>query len=186
MAGGSSARRSSAHRRTGKLPGVGPKTASASRFTCSNAPEEALPWPSHCRRQGDCEVLPSLFQLMSRISAPSAWIRVADQTLLCVVEEPSDILSLERTHEYRGLYHVLGGALSPLDGIGRSADLDTLFSRLSQEQLGAHHRHQSQLGRGGNGSLHLEQLRSPPPKDGYGSPGSRPLPVGGDWNTAMK
>lgn len=41
-----------------------------------------------------------------------------DRSLICVVEEPSDVLALEKTHEFKGLYHVLGGALSPLDGIG--------------------------------------------------------------------
>jgi recombination protein RecR len=40
-----------------------------------------------------------------------------DRTLICVVEQPVDLFSVERTHEYRGLYHVLGGALSPLDGV---------------------------------------------------------------------
>ena len=40
-----------------------------------------------------------------------------DQSLICVVEQPVDVVSLERTHEFRGLYHVLGGALSPLDGV---------------------------------------------------------------------
>ena len=40
-----------------------------------------------------------------------------DRSVICVVEQPADVLSLERTHEYRGLYHVLGGALSPLDGV---------------------------------------------------------------------
>jgi recombination protein RecR len=40
-----------------------------------------------------------------------------DRTLICVVEQPVDLISLERTHEFRGLYHVLGGALSPLDGV---------------------------------------------------------------------
>jgi recombination protein RecR len=40
-----------------------------------------------------------------------------DRSVVCVVEQPVDLLSLERTHEYRGLYHVLGGALSPLDGV---------------------------------------------------------------------
>jgi recombination protein RecR len=40
-----------------------------------------------------------------------------DRTVVCVVEQPVDVISLERTHEYRGLYHVLGGALSPLDGV---------------------------------------------------------------------
>ena len=40
-----------------------------------------------------------------------------DRTVICVVEQPVDVVSLERTHEYRGLYHVLGGALSPIDGV---------------------------------------------------------------------
>jgi recombination protein RecR len=40
-----------------------------------------------------------------------------DRTLICVVEQPVDLFSLERTHEFRGLYHVLGGALSPIDGV---------------------------------------------------------------------
>jgi recombination protein RecR len=40
-----------------------------------------------------------------------------DQSVICVVEEPGDVLSVERTHEFRGLYHVLGGALSPIDGV---------------------------------------------------------------------
>ena len=40
-----------------------------------------------------------------------------DRTVVCVVEQPADVISLERTHEYRGLYHVLGGSLSPLDGV---------------------------------------------------------------------
>jgi recombination protein RecR len=41
-----------------------------------------------------------------------------DRRMICVVEEPSDVLALERTNEFKGLYHVLGGSLSPLDGIG--------------------------------------------------------------------
>jgi recombination protein RecR len=40
-----------------------------------------------------------------------------DHTIVCVVEQPADLISLERTHEFRGLYHVLGGSLSPLDGV---------------------------------------------------------------------
>lgn len=50
-----------------------------------------------------------------------------------MVEEPADILSLERTHEYRGLYHVLGGALSPIDGVGPDRlRLRELFARVRQ------------------------------------------------------
>lgn len=43
-----------------------------------------------------------------------------ERSVICVVEQPVDVLSLERTHEFRGLYHVLGGALSPLDGVDPS------------------------------------------------------------------
>ncbi len=54
-----------------------------------------------------------------------------DQSLLCVVQEPRDVLVLERTGQYRGLYHVLHGALSPLDGIGpEELKLDRLVKRI--------------------------------------------------------
>jgi len=54
-----------------------------------------------------------------------------DQSLICVVEQPVDLVSLERTHEFRGLYHVLGGALSPLDGVEPShLRIDELMRRV--------------------------------------------------------
>src|SRR5262249_54327126 len=54
-----------------------------------------------------------------------------DRTVICVVEQPVDVVSLERTHEYRGLYHVLGGALSPLDGVEPSdLRIDELLRRV--------------------------------------------------------
>ena len=53
-----------------------------------------------------------------------------DRTVICVVEQPVDVVSLERTHEYRGLYHVLGGALSPLDGVEpRDLRIERLLER---------------------------------------------------------
>jgi recombination protein RecR len=56
-----------------------------------------------------------------------------DRTVICVVEQPVDLYSLERTHEFRGLYHVLGGALSPIDGV-EPGDLriDELVQRVAQ------------------------------------------------------
>lgn len=55
-----------------------------------------------------------------------------DRTSICVVEEPNDVLAIEKTNEYRGLYHVLGGALSPLDGIGPDdLKIKELLQRLS-------------------------------------------------------
>jgi recombination protein RecR len=54
-----------------------------------------------------------------------------DRSVVCVVEQPVDVLSLERTHEYRGLYHVLGGSLSPLDGVEpEHLRLEELFRRV--------------------------------------------------------
>jgi recombination protein RecR len=54
-----------------------------------------------------------------------------DRALVCVVEQPADLISVERTHEYRGLYHVLGGALSPIDGVEPGhLRIDELMSRV--------------------------------------------------------
>ena len=56
-----------------------------------------------------------------------------DHALICVVEQPVDLISLERTHEYRGLYHVLGGALSPLDGVEpEHLRIDELLQRVER------------------------------------------------------
>ena len=56
-----------------------------------------------------------------------------DQTIVCVVEQPTDVISLERTHEFRGLYHVLGGSLSPIDGVDPSdLRVDELVQRIAR------------------------------------------------------
>jgi recombination protein RecR len=59
-----------------------------------------------------------------------------EQLSICVVEEPHDVIAIEKTHEYKGLYHVLGGALSPLDGIGPDdLKIKELIQRLSQAAI---------------------------------------------------
>ena len=59
-----------------------------------------------------------------------------DRTVVCVVEQPVDVISLERTHEYRGLYHVLGGSLSPLDGVEpEHLRIDELLQRVAQGEI---------------------------------------------------
>jgi recombination protein RecR len=56
-----------------------------------------------------------------------------DHTIVCVVEQPADLISLERTHEFRGLYHVLGGSLSPLDGVEpEHLRIDELLGRVER------------------------------------------------------
>jgi recombination protein RecR len=59
-----------------------------------------------------------------------------DRTVVCVVEQPADLLSIERTAEYRGLYHVLGGALSPIDGVDPgSLRIDELLERVERNGI---------------------------------------------------
>ncbi|MBW7887098.1 MAG: recombination protein RecR [Bacteroidetes bacterium] len=57
-----------------------------------------------------------------------------NKKIICVVEEPNDVIALEKTHEFKGLYHVLGGALSPLDGIGpEDLKVKELLARLQED-----------------------------------------------------
>jgi len=59
-----------------------------------------------------------------------------DRSLICIVEEPHDVLAIEKTNDYKGLYHVLGGALSPLDGIGpEELKVKELLQRLSTSSI---------------------------------------------------
>ena len=103
----------------GKLPGIGQRTAQRLAFHLLRAdPEDANALADAIRevkeRIGVCEVCFNLAEgPLCRICADER----RDRALICVVEEPGDVIPIERTHEYRGLYHVLGGALSPIDGI---------------------------------------------------------------------
>lgn len=116
-----------------KLPGVGPKTAQRLAFHLLKLPtEDALPLA-----QALIDVKESVrfcsrcFNLTERELCDICLDAGRDATAICVVEEPGDIISIERTHEYRGLYHVLGGALSPLDGVGpEKLHLAELFERV--------------------------------------------------------
>ncbi|GAB1405174.1 recombination mediator RecR [Lentimicrobium sp.] len=59
-----------------------------------------------------------------------------DQSLLCVVEDLRDVMAIENTMQYKGLYHILGGVISPMDGIGPAElNIDTLIKRLSDESI---------------------------------------------------
>jgi recombination protein RecR len=102
-----------------KLPGIGGRTAQRLAFHMLRASdEEALALAEAIRevkeRIGLCEVCFNLADgPRCRICADER----RDTELICVVEEPSDVISIERTHEFAGRYHVLGGALSPIDGV---------------------------------------------------------------------
>jgi recombination protein RecR len=103
----------------GKLPGVGARTAQRLAFHLLRADaQDALALADAIRevkeRVGLCEVC---FNLADEARCRICQDERRDASLICVVEEPGDIIPIERTHEYRGRYHVLGGALSPIDGV---------------------------------------------------------------------
>jgi recombination protein RecR len=102
-----------------RLPGVGGRTAQRLAFHLLRVnEEEALALAEAIRevkqRIGLCEIC---FNLADEPRCRICTDERRDPEVICVVEEPSDVISIERTHEFRGRYHVLGGALSPIDGI---------------------------------------------------------------------
>jgi recombination protein RecR len=102
-----------------RLPGIGGRTAQRLAFHLLRAEEEdALALADAIRevkaRIGLCQIC---FNLADGPKCRICEDERRDTGLICVVEEPGDVIPIERTHEYHGRYHVLGGALSPIDGI---------------------------------------------------------------------
>jgi recombination protein RecR len=120
-----------------KLPGVGNRTAQRLAFHILRAPLEDATGLAEAIREvkeriGLCEVC---FNLTDEARCRICQDPRREQELICVVEEPSDVIPMERTHEYHGLYHVLGGALSPIDGIDpEDLKIAELFTRLATPQ----------------------------------------------------
>lgn len=104
----------------GRLPGIGPKSAQRIAFYLLQAD------PASARKLAQAIVtMKDTMRFCSTCHnvSQSEICRICrderrDQSLLCVVEEIRDVVAIERTREYRGLYHVLGGAISPIDGVG--------------------------------------------------------------------
>ncbi len=102
-----------------RLPGIGQRTAQRLAFHVLRASDdEAIALADAIRevkeKVGLCEVC---FNLAEGDRCRICEDERRERSLICVVEEPSDVIPIERTGEYRGVYHVLGGALSPIDGI---------------------------------------------------------------------
>jgi recombination protein RecR len=102
-----------------KLPGIGDRTAQRLAFhilraSAPNADALAEAIREVKEKIGLCEVC---FNLTDEPRCAICQDARRDHGLVCVVEEPSDVIPMERTHEYHGVYHVLGGALSPIEGI---------------------------------------------------------------------
>ena len=102
-----------------KLPGIGPKTAQRLTFHLLRMPDEQARALAEAivevkERIGFCSICFNITE------SDPCWIcrGSRDRSTICVVEEPLDVLALERTGAYKGLYHVLHGAISPMEGIG--------------------------------------------------------------------
>ncbi|KRF46715.1 recombination mediator RecR [Terrabacter sp. Soil810] len=104
----------------GRLPGIGPKSAQRIAFHLLQADSDDV-----------TRLVTALTEVKARVRfceecgnvAEAEKCRICadprrDHTAICVVEEPKDVVAIERTREFRGTYHVLGGAISPIDGIG--------------------------------------------------------------------
>jgi len=103
-----------------KLPGIGPKTASRLTFYLLRAPEEQARALAEAiqqlkERTVTCSIC---FNIAEESPCPICRDEGRDRSTICVVEEPLDVLAIERTRGYNGLYHVLHGVISPMDGIG--------------------------------------------------------------------
>ena len=121
-----------------RLPGIGPKGAQRIAFyllsageqeaqELANAVAEVKEKVHFCEICGNvCETSPC-----SICSDPRR-----DRSVICVVQEPKDVMSIERTREYRGLYHVLGGAINPMSNIGPSdLNIAALLKRLGTDEV---------------------------------------------------
>ncbi|HHV56425.1 MAG TPA: recombination protein RecR [Firmicutes bacterium] len=103
-----------------KLPGIGPRSAQRLAFHLLDSPAEAVK-----------RLVGAIAEAREKVRHCSVCGNLAtsdpcgictgpgrDHSIICVVQEPRDVVAMEKTHEYKGLYHVLGGAISPMEGIG--------------------------------------------------------------------
>ena len=121
-----------------KLPGIGAKTAQRLAFYILNSPPETA--------QSLARALVEVRQSIKRCSCccnltdaelcPICQDTTRNSKLLCVVEEPRDVIAMEKARGYRGYYHVLHGAISPMDGIGpENLTLKELLKRLQKDEI---------------------------------------------------
>jgi recombination protein RecR len=146
-----------------RLPGVGNRTAQRLAFHILRASADEAAALAQAIREvkekiGLCEVC---FNLTDEPRCRICQDPRRDHGLICVVEEPSDVIPMERTHEYHGVYHVLGGALSPIDGIDpEHLKIAELLDRVTGEGVAA------EGGAGSPGSVHEIVLATNPTTTG--------------------
>jgi recombination protein RecR len=122
----------------GRLPGVGPKSAQRIAFHLLSA--EPADVDRLAAALGRVREEVKFCQICGNLSEEDT-CRICrdprrDPSVICVVEEPQDVVAIERTREFRGRYHVLGGALSPIDGIGpENLNIAALLARLADTEI---------------------------------------------------
>jgi recombination protein RecR len=122
------------------LPTIGRKTAQRLALYLLKQPQEEVGKLALAINDLHAKVktCPICANITEEIPCPICRNQKRDRTTICVVEEPNDVLVIERTNEFKGLYHVLGGSLSPMEGVGpEELKIRELLDRLSTEE-GAH------------------------------------------------
>ncbi len=121
-----------------RLPGIGPKTAARLTFYLFRAPDELAIGLSDALRdlKEKTTLCERCFNITEKSPCPICSDPGRDQSTVCVVEDPMDLLAIERTGAYHGLYHVLHGVISPVDGIGPDdLKIRELLGRLHSEPV---------------------------------------------------
>ncbi len=123
------------------MPGVGPKTAQRFAFFLLNGPPETALGLASAITEARERVRPcSVCQNLTDVDpCPVCASAHRDRAVICVVEEPKDVAAMEKTREYRGLYHVLQGAINPLAGVGPDElRVRELLARIGQRESPVH------------------------------------------------
>lgn len=117
-----------------KLPGVGPKSAQRIAFHVLKQSQEDVSWFSEVllRAKSQIGYCETCYNLTNAAQCELCSDERRNRSLICVVAEPRDLYALDKTGEYQGVYHVLGGLISPMDGIGpEGLRVKELIQRLS-------------------------------------------------------
>lgn len=121
-----------------KLPGIGPKTAARLAFHVLDMKEEDV--MNFAKALVDVKRELTYCSVCGHITdTDPCYIcqdKTRDRSMICVVEESKDVIAMEKMREYRGLYHVLQGAISPMEGVGpEDINIPSLLSRLKDEEV---------------------------------------------------
>lgn len=167
-----------------RLPGVGPKTAQRLALHILKKPEQDVLALANAlieakKQVGLCQVC---FHLSAEPVCEICRNPNRDSGILCVVEDSRDVIALEKTREYRGKYHVLGGVISPMDGIGpEQINIQPLVRRVGQGGIGEVILAVSPSVEGETTTLYIAQLLKPFTRVTQIAFG---LPMGGDLEYA--